>query len=175
MTRVSKQQPLTFRFADDGLVPNNARWPMLVYPGAVTLPADVDPAKVMEDLFGSNGWDDSWRNGIFGYVHYHSRIHEVLGIARGTAEIRFGGDKGKILDVKAGDIAILPAGTGHQRLSSSADLLVVGAYPPFGTYDLCRSAEQHAEALRTIPKVRRPDKDPIYGRDGPLLSAWEED
>ncbi|MBZ9761549.1 cupin [Mesorhizobium sp. CA8] len=171
---VDKQEPLTFRFADDGLVPNHPRWPMLVYPGAVPLPDDVDPAAVFEDIFGANGWGDSWRNGIYGFVHYHSRIHEVLGIARGAAEVRFGGDKGKVLQVKAGDVAVLPAGTGHQRLSGSADLLVVGAYPPFGTYDLCRSPEQHAEALRTIPTVGRPDKDPLFGGDGPLLKAWSE-
>jgi len=134
---VDKQEALTFRFADDGLVPNHPRWPMLVYPGVVRLPDDVDPAAVFEDIFSANGWGDSWRNGIYGFVHYHSRIHEVLGIARGTAEVRFGGDKGKVLEVKAGDVAVLPAGTGHQRLSASADLLVVGAYPPFGGYDLC--------------------------------------
>jgi uncharacterized protein YjlB len=172
--QADKQEPLAFRFAGDGLVPNHPRWPLLVYPGAVTLPEGADPAAVFEDLFRSNGWGDSWRDGIFSYVHYHSRIHEVLGIARGTAEVRFGGDRGKVLDVKAGDVAILPAGTGHQRLSSSADLLVVGAYPPSGTYDLCRSAGQHAAALRTVPQVARPDTDPVYGRDGPLLKAWRD-
>ncbi|RWK11586.1 MAG: hypothetical protein E5X49_18800 [Mesorhizobium sp.] len=72
------------------------------------------------------------------------------------------------------DVAILPAGTGHQRLSSSSDLLVVGAYPPFGTYDLCTRAEQYEEALRTIPNVGRPEKDPVHGSNGPLLSAWQE-
>ncbi len=173
--RVAKQvEPLAFRFADDGFVPNHPRWPMLVYPGAVTLPDDADPAAVFEKIFGANGWGDGWRNGIFAFIHYHSRIHEVLGIARGSAEVRFGGNQGKALLVKAGDVAVLPAGTGHQRLSSSADLLVVGAYPPFGSYDLCRSAADHAEALRSIPKVGRPDKDPVYGGDGPLLKAWQE-
>ena len=171
---VDRPVPLTFRFADDGLVPNHPRWPMLVYPGAVTLPDSADPASILEALFGANSWGRSWRNGIYPYVHYHSRIHEVLGIARGTAEVRFGGDKGEVLTVKAGDVAILPAGTGHQRLSSSADLLVVGAYPPDGTYDLCTSAEQHAEALRTIPRVGCPDRDPVYGSDGPLLQLWKE-
>ncbi|TIQ48029.1 hypothetical protein [Mesorhizobium sp.] len=72
------------------------------------------------------------------------------------------------------DVAILPAGPGHQRLSSSSDLLVVGAYPPFGTYDLCTRAEQYEEALRTIPNVGRPEKDPVHGSNGPLLSAWQE-
>ncbi|TPN75972.1 cupin [Mesorhizobium sp. CU2] len=174
--RVTRQvEPLAFRFADDGFVPNHPRWPMLVYPGAVMLPDDGDPASVFEDIFAANGWGESWRNGIYPFVHYHSRIHEVLGIARGSAEVRFGGEQGKALLVKAGDVAILPAGTGHQRLSSSADLLVVGAYPPSGTYDLCRDGADHAGALRSIPKVRRPDTDPVYGGEGPLLGAWRQD
>ena len=44
-----------------------------------------DPAAVMEDLFEANSWGDTWRDGIYSYVHYHSRIDEVLGIARGRA------------------------------------------------------------------------------------------
>jgi uncharacterized protein YjlB len=86
----------------------------LVYRGAVSLPGNLDPAAVMEDLFGENGWGDSWRNGIYDYVHYHSRIHEALGIARGQGKVRFGGNKGTTVQLKAGDVAILPAGTGHQ-------------------------------------------------------------
>jgi uncharacterized protein YjlB len=60
----------------------------------------------------------------------HSRIHEVLGVARGHARVRFGGAKGRALKLKVGDVVILPAGTGHERLSGSKDLLVIGAYPP---------------------------------------------
>jgi uncharacterized protein YjlB len=121
------------KFKDDGVIPNNERWPLVVYRGAVSLPADLDPAAVIEDLFELNGWGDSWRNGIYDYVHYHSRIHEVLGIARGTGTVRFGGNNGKTVQLKAGDVAILPAGTGHQCLTASTDFLVVGAYPPSGT------------------------------------------
>ncbi|MBZ9701666.1 MULTISPECIES: cupin [unclassified Mesorhizobium] len=172
--RARQIEPLTFRFDADDLVPNHPRWPMLVYPGAVTLPDDIDPASVFEDIFRANGWGACWRNGIFDHVHYHSRIHEVLGIASGSAKVRFGGDRGEVLNVKAGDVAILPAGTGHQRLSSSAALLVVGAYPPFGTYDLCTTAGQLKTAQRIIPKVGRPETDPVYGAGGPLLEAWQE-
>jgi uncharacterized protein YjlB len=94
---------------------------------AVDLDGRHDPAAVIEDLFEANGWGDTWRDGIYDYVHYHSRIHEVLGISRGTGRVRFGGRKGRIFTLKAGDVAILPAGTGHQRLSASDDFLVIGA------------------------------------------------
>jgi uncharacterized protein YjlB len=75
--------------------------------------------------------------------------------------------------VKAGDVAILPAGTGHQCLSASKDFLVIGAYPPFGTYDECTTSESHERAVKSIPKVGRPRKDPVYGIGGPLLRTWK--
>ena len=75
------------------------------------------------------------------------------------------------MKLKAGNVVILPAGTGHEWLSGSIDLLVIRAYPPFGTYDECRRNE-HNRARTTIPKVALPRKDPVYGRDGPLMSLW---
>lgn len=162
-----------FKFEDDGVTPNHPYWPFCVYHSPVKLPAEHDPAAVFEELFAENGWGSSWRNGVYSFLHYHSRIHEVLGVARGEAKVRFGGDNGRALEIRAGDVAILPAGTGHQRLSASRDFLVVGAYPESGTYDLCRGTpEEHERALKTIPKVPRPHKDPVYGADGPLLKAW---
>jgi uncharacterized protein YjlB len=161
-----------FRFDDDGVIPNHPRWPLIVYRGAVRFGTRLDPAAVLEDLFADNGWRQAWRNGVYDYVHYHSRIHEVLGVARGSAEIRFGGNRGRKLAVKAGDVAVLPAGTGHKCLSHCPDFLVVGAYPGEGTYDLCRTSEDHDRAVATIPKVPRPKSDPVYGAEGPLLHAW---
>ena len=114
-------------FADDGDVPNS-RHPLIVYAGAID-PAAGDPAAAFEDLFRANGWSDGWRNGIFPFHHYHSTAHEVLGIARGAAELRFGGEQGKTFQVKAGDAVLIPAGVGHKRLSATPDLMVVGAYP----------------------------------------------
>ena len=161
-------------FTDDGSVPNNPNLPFIHYRNAVALSDSGDPAAILEELFKGNGWRDSWRNGIYEYVHYHSSTHEVLGIARGEASVRFGGDHGRIFEVHAGDVAILPAGTGHQRIRASKDLLVVGAYPGTGTYDECRGSPQERErALKSIPKVPLPDKDPVYGANGPLLAAWK--
>ena len=115
-------------FADDGEIPNNPTLPFVHYRSPVRLTQAPDPAAVLEELFESNGWGGSWRNGIYDFLHYHSGTHEVLGIARGHARVRFGGRNGKIVALRAGDVVILPAGTGHQRVSASRDLLVVGAY-----------------------------------------------
>jgi uncharacterized protein YjlB len=171
---VRTRKPATFRFKDEGLIPNHPRWPLVIYRGAVKLSGDFDPAAVFEDLFARNGWGDSWRDGIYDYVHYHSRIHEVLGIARGSGEVRFGGALGRSVRLKAGDVAILPAGTGHQCLSADKEFLVIGAYPPAGSYDECTTAEDHDRALKTIPKTAPPRKDPIYGANGPLLKLWKK-
>ena len=140
---VRERKASTFHFKDDEIIPNHPKWPLVIYRGAVRLPKNLDPAAVFEELFESNGWGNSWRNGIYDYVHYHSRIHEVLGVARGEGKVQFGGHLGRTLKVKAGDAAILPAGTGHQCLSASKDFLIIGAYPPSGKYNECKPGLQH--------------------------------
>jgi uncharacterized protein YjlB len=171
---VRQRKAATFRFDDDGSVPNHPRWPLVHYRSPVRLAEALDPAAIFEDLFERNGWGDSWRDGVYDYLHFHSRIHEVMGVARGTAVVQFGGTRGRKLRLKAGDVVALPAGTGHQCLSASADFLVVGAYPATGTYDVCRtSAQEHDGALKTVPKVPAPRRDPVYGKEGDLLRLWK--
>ena len=171
---VRQRKATTFRFADDGSVPNHPRWPLVHYRGPVRLTAAFDPAAIFEELFERNGWADSWRNGVCDFLHFHSRVHEVMGVARGTAVVQFGGQRGRKLRLKAGDVIVLPAGTGHRRVSASKDFLVIGAYPATGTYDLCRtSPDEHDRALKTVPKVPPPRKDPVYGKDGELLRLWK--
>ena len=159
-------------FTDDGVIPNNPTLPLIVYRGAIDCAAARDPAGVIEQVFKANRWGDSWRNGIYGFVHYHSAIHEVLGIAQGHARVQFGGSCGTAVDLKTGDVAVLPAGTGHRRLMATSDLVVVGAYPGEGEYDLCRSPTDRSRALISVPKVPLPETDPVYGPDGPLVRLW---
>jgi uncharacterized protein YjlB len=143
------------------------------YAGACRFQNALDPAALFEELFARNGWKDSWRDGVYDYLHYHSRIHEVMGVARGDAVIQFGGSGGRKLRVKAGDVVILPAGTGHQCLSAGDDFLVVGAYPAKGTYDVCKpDAGIFRTSLKSVARVARPAKDPVYGKDGPLARMW---
>ena len=105
---------------------------------------------------------------------YHSNAHEVLAICRGEARVRFGGDGGEVLEVSAGDVVVLPAGTGHQNLGASADFLVVGAYPAGQEdYDLCRGeAGERPRVLDSIRRVPLPERDPVAGPDGPLIRHW---
>jgi uncharacterized protein YjlB len=78
-----------------------------------------------------------------------------------------------VVGLKAGDVAILPAGTGHECVEASADLLVVGAYPTPSRYDECRaSVEEHDAARKRIARVPTPKNDPVYGSEGPLLRLW---
>jgi uncharacterized protein YjlB len=165
-------EPLAIVFDDDGLVPNNPL-PFLVYKRAISLDHD-HPEETIEDLFGANGWGGMWRNGVFDFLHYHATVHEALGVARGHARVRFGGDHGKEFEIAAGDVAILPAGTGHQCFGASDDFCVIGAYPPGPQMQVTRpTPENHRKALKTIPEVKLPETDPVRGKDGPLLRLWK--
>jgi uncharacterized protein YjlB len=172
-TATNRPLPTAHSFADDGRIPNNPTLPLLLYRGAIDLAGSPDPERLIEKTFGENGWGDMWRNGIYPYVHYHSMIHEALGVARGRAKVRFGGERGAEIEIAAGDVILLPAGTGHQCLSHSKDLCVVGAYPPSGRYNLCRGSKaEHTKALASIAKVPLPATDPVFGPKGPLIALW---
>ncbi len=165
--------PDAFFFDDDGETPNNPVLPLLVYRRAVDLAGAADPAVPFETAFAGNRWGRGWRNGIYDFLHFHTRAHEVLGIAAGRARVQFGGARGRALDVEAGDVVVLPAGVGHQRLAASRDLLVVGAYPDNGGLDQQQPGGiDHVRAVAAVAAVPMPDADPVHGRDGPLISLW---
>jgi uncharacterized protein YjlB len=166
-------EPESVLFADDGETPNNPRLPLLVYRRAVDLGAARDPAVPFERVFARHGWGDGWRNGIFGFLHFHPGGHEVLGIARGRARVEFGGVRGQVFEVAAGDVVVLPAGCGHRKVDGSPDLLVVGAYPEGSNQAHQRSgAAGHAAAVAAVARTPLPAEDPLYGRDGPLCRLW---
>jgi uncharacterized protein YjlB len=167
------RKPLCLAFFDDGIIPNNPRFPLAIYRGAVRLSeARYDPAIVIDTLFEVNGWSRSWRDTVYDFVHYHSQIHEVMGVARGFAMLEFGGIKGRKLRMKEGDVAVLPAGTGHRLIQASRDFLVVGAYPESGTYDECTDTRDRVEAAQRVAKCRKPTTDPVFGKSGPLPNLW---
>lgn len=65
---------------------------------------------------------------------------------------------------------------GRVQLDGSPDFLLAGAYPDGMEYNLRRAALEDREApLREIPSVTLPHTDPVFGKDGPLLSFWKKD
>ena len=167
--------PKELRFPDAGPVPNNPRLPVLYYKAAIRLGGD--PPADIERVFQENGWPPQWRYGIYPFHHYHSTAHEALGVARGSAKVKLGGESGAVFDFVPGDVVVLPAGTGHRCLESSDDFLVVGAYPPGQEWDLIRAdePEKKTEAVKRIARVPLPDTDPVLGKEGPLMRLWRRE
>jgi uncharacterized protein YjlB len=161
-------RPETYRLEDAGAIPNSPL-PVLVY-------HDVEAARAAgdcEELFARNGWLGAWRDGIFPFHHFHSITHEVLGIVAGSASVILGGEGGRRFEVGPGNVLVLPAGTGHCNAGSSADLLVVGAYPNGMRWDLRRGdPAERGEALANIAAVPLPESDPVHGPAGPLTELW---
>src|SRR5437868_15478690 len=120
-------QPEQFRFTDDGVFPNSLL-PLLVYRQALAT-KDGDGGSVVEECLAENDWTNSWRNGVYSFAHYHSTTHEALGVYRGSATLRLGGEHGKNVEVHAGDVIVIPTGVAQRKVEASEDFGVVGAYP----------------------------------------------
>jgi uncharacterized protein YjlB len=164
-----------FHFRDDGETPNNSSFALIHYKAAVKLDSAYDPAAIFEVLFKHYGWTGAWRDGVYPFNHFHSKSHEVLGIARGTACVRFGGKRGRKIELRAADVVIVPAGTGHCRLQASEDLLVVGAYPEGSEYDEPKPEDVDGKKVRrVIASVPVPPRNPVYGINDPLDLLWSE-
>jgi uncharacterized protein YjlB len=164
-------QPEQLRFSPSAGVPNNPALPVLL---RHEIAAIKDDPTACEQLFEDNGWGGTWRNGIFSYHHFHSDAHEALGIVRGEATVLLGGPDGTEVTLRAGDVVVLPAGTGHKRLSSSEDLLVVGAYPAGQqNFDLRRGDPGELDDVtHNVSAVPLPENDPVAGAEGPLIAIW---
>ena len=150
-------------------IPNHPQFPVLVYRGT----GMRDPMTA-RSRFAEHGWGGSWVDGVFDFHHFHSTSHEVLAVVAGSATLELGGPQGAAFDVAAGDVVVLPAGTGHRRTAADGSFAVVGAYPAGQEdYDLLRGEDPaEVEAARErIAALGAPPEDPVGG-DG--VAAWNQ-
>ena len=144
----------------EGPIPNHPSLPVLIYRGV-----DVEDAV---GVFARHGWGGAWTDGVFDFHHFHSASHEALAVVAGRATLELGGPQGEAFDVVAGDVLVLPAGTGHRRATAREGFTGVGAYPAGQEqYDIVRQGDDaDRERLRS---VALPEQDPVGG-DG--VAQW---
>src|SRR5918993_3475826 len=125
--RVQEIEVREYLFEDDGRIPNNPTLPLLLY--SQVLDSSEQDSSRCKELLAGNRWGGAWVNGVFSYHHYHSNAHEVLCVMSGEASVALGGPEGTTVEVKAGDVVVIPAGVGHCDAGSSSDFAVLGAHP----------------------------------------------
>ena len=169
----------------NGINPNNDALPLILYKGAVKLTGS-EPESDVEHVFWGNDWGNGFRGDTFAFHHYHSTAHEVVGCARGAAQVQFGGPEGPVFEFKAGDAVLIPAGVVHRRCDDAPGFMSVGAYPPGQTPDCCVLSEDDArialqaegigdldvtvvgenalaDVMARIAQIPLPNTDPIAG------------
>ncbi|MEJ5995616.1 cupin domain-containing protein [Pedobacter sp. Du54] len=157
---------------DDGTIPNS-KYPVIIYHTVFATEGDF-AANFLEKRFAQNGWSNSFRWRVYDYHHYHTNTHEVLGVYAGNALLQLGGPEGEKMQVRPGDVIMIPAGTGHISLSHSDDFAVVGAYPRGIEPDLIKLGDQRPDGVRDkVDKVPVPQKDPLFGQEPQgMVSIW---
>jgi uncharacterized protein YjlB len=168
---------LTKFFAGDGLVPNS-KFPAVQYSQAIDFSGMTaeEAMRELKELADENDWYADWVGSVYRRTHYHSTAHECLVVFKGRAQLRVGGTRfGELLILTEGDALFIPAGMGHQRVTSSEDFTVFGLYPLGQKWDLKWNWEkEYAPSRRRLPKVFLPEKDPIFGNESPLLKYWKK-
>ncbi|MBS1625249.1 MAG: cupin [Bacteroidetes bacterium] len=161
--------PELLYFHDDGMIPNS-KYPVLLYRRAFDRRGD-EAAHWLAERFERHGWSRAWKDGIYPYHHYHSTAHEVLGIYGGSGTVVLDGEQGSAIEVAAGDILVLPAGTGH-RCTQDEGLQVVGAYADGREWDINRGEpHERPRADENIRSLPLPRLDPMHGTSG-LPDIW---
>ena len=179
-------KPQTFMFADDGV---DSEQSAAAVPGLSRRHRSVRHARSgggdREDLRRDTAGATCGATASIPYVHYHSMIHEALGIARGRARVRFGGAQGAGARSRA---RRRRGAAGRHRPSGP----VGGARPdgdrrlsarPASTISAAAARPSTPARSRRSRPCRCPTPIRCYGADGPLAcrcwraltAGWQRD
>ncbi|MFW2541175.1 cupin domain-containing protein [Primorskyibacter sp. 2E107] len=162
-------QTHAYVFPPNAGMPNNPVLPVLLQTAAFVPESAQATCARME----RNGWAGTWVWTVFDFHHYHPDAHEALAVASGTARLLIGGPQGTAFTMAAGDLLILPAGTGHCRLEQDDAFQICGAYPPGQeSFTTRRLEDARPEDAGLIAATPLPGSDPIAGANGPLTRFW---
>lgn len=168
----SKAKIIALHLKENGNFPNNSQLPVLIYKQVFM--KEKMQAEHVERILFENHWQNSWRNGIYSFQHYHTTAHEVLVVYKGWAEVQLGGPDNKIHRIEKGDLVILPAGIAHKKIDSGEGFAVIGAYPDNQQWDMnYGKKEEKEQAKKQIKQVNLPAKDPVFGETGPVYKYWK--
>ncbi|RLQ88196.1 cupin domain-containing protein [Notoacmeibacter ruber] len=150
------------RLNANGGIPNNPDHPARIYVNAIDASGG---SSAVRRLLEKNGWTGTWTWQVYDFHHYHPDAWEALGVAEGSAKLIIGGPEGRSIDVRAGDLLLVPPGWGHCQLSASEDFTICGAYPPGQeNFSLIKADQSYDDAiLRQIATVSLPKTDPVSG------------
>jgi uncharacterized protein YjlB len=161
-----------YHLHDDGIFPNSVL-PVVLYKSAFELPL-LNPGGSVITHLKKNFWENSWKNGVYDYHHYHSTAHEIIVAYKGNAKLMLGGENGIVIELETGDALVIPAGVAHKNISPDNKFKCVGAYPKGQDYDMNygKPVERPAadENIKTVPL---PLTDPVFGDSGPLFDLWK--
>ena len=167
---------ITGRFVNDGIVPNNPDLPVVICRDVITFGStDAEETQIfLGDQVSQNDWCCEWFGSVYRRLHYHSTAHEALIVFKGIADLQIGGKSGREFRVYPGDMILIPAGVGHERVFSAFDFIVFGCYPNGQQWDMQWGWRKNlADSLIRIAKVPIPKSDPLYGKNGPLRKQWK--
>lgn len=172
---IQKMNILRNILTEDENFPNNGLLPLLVYKEAFQI-NDDQASDMIKEILETNSWTQAWVDGIYDYHHYHSTAHEILVALKGSCRVQFGGPNGVTITLGRGDVAIIPAGVAHKKISDADGFQCLGAYPAGQEYDMnYGKPEERPAADERIHKVPMPESDPLYGTDGPLIKNWRSE
>ncbi|KAA1469258.1 hypothetical protein DENSPDRAFT_816071 [Dentipellis sp. KUC8613] len=167
--------PQSFYLKPTKLIPNS-RYPLIFYPSA--FPENATANDIAEH-FEQNGWIKQWSYGMYRASHYHSTTHEALGVYSGCAQLRFGvadsepdvqQQRALVLNVRPGDVIVVPAGVAHRTLAEIGEFLMVGAYPVGA-----RQWDMNYGGEDKVIEDSIPPSDPVLGDDPKgLKGVWLE-